>query len=272
MSASDTPNRSERLLTALEDKAASPTAASPVPRRGVFIIASPRPLAGKSFLARLVSDFLRVDGEAESFDLNPGAATPAGPKPPHRVDLGRTEDQVALFDRLVSDDGVTKVVDVGHLAYARFFDLTEQVGLIQEARRRGIEMVVLYAVAPHPSCAMAYQDLLLRFPRVLVVPVFNEAVLKGERLRDQYPYSRPAAVPIQVSTLAPHLKVHTDGSDNSFTALHTQHPVDIPIGPAFDLRSWTKRTFLEFRELELRLLLEKLRASLGQPDRTASAS
>ena len=33
----------------------------------------------------------------------------------------------------------------------------------------------------------------------------------------------------------------------------------VPIGPAFELRSWTKRTFLEFRELELRLLLEKLR-------------
>jgi len=45
-------------------------------------------------------------------------------------------------------------------------------------------------------------------------------------------------------------------------AFHAQLPVGVPIGLAFELRSWTKRTFLEFRELELRLLLEKLRASL----------
>jgi hypothetical protein len=36
----------------------------------------------------------------------------------------------------------------------------------------------------------------------------------------------------------------------------------IPIGLAFELRSWTRRAFLELRELELRLLLEKLRAAL----------
>jgi hypothetical protein len=39
-------------------------------------------------------------------------------------------------------------------------------------------------------------------------------------------------------------------------------PVETPIGHAFELRSWTKRVFLEFRELELRLLLERLCASL----------
>jgi hypothetical protein len=36
----------------------------------------------------------------------------------------------------------------------------------------------------------------------------------------------------------------------------------IPIGLAFELRSRIRRTFLEFRELELRLLLERLRAAL----------
>ena len=41
-----------------------------------------------------------------------------------------------------------------------------------------------------------------------------------------------------------------------------RRPAPVPLGPAFELRSWTKRAFLEFRELELRLLMEKLRASL----------
>jgi hypothetical protein len=36
----------------------------------------------------------------------------------------------------------------------------------------------------------------------------------------------------------------------------------IPVGLGLELQAWTRRAFLEFREFELRLLLEQLRASL----------
>jgi hypothetical protein len=58
------------------------------------------------------------------------------------------------------------------------------------------------------------------------------------------------------------LKAQMEKSRHSFADVHERLPVRIPIGLAFELRAWTRRTFLEFRELELRLLLEKLRGSL----------
>jgi hypothetical protein len=45
-------------------------------------------------------------------------------------------------------------------------------------------------------------------------------------------------------------------------------PEGVPHGLAVELHAWTRRTFLEFRELELRLLLEKLQASLGPAGRS----
>jgi hypothetical protein len=62
--------------------------------------------------------------------------------------------------------------------------------------------------------------------------------------------------------LAPVLKTHADRSGGSFADFYAQLPVAIPINYAFELRAWTRRVFVEFREFELRLLLEKLRASL----------
>jgi hypothetical protein len=49
----------------------------------------------------------------------------------------------------------------------------------------------------------------------------------------------------------------------SFADVHDNLPTDIPQHLRLELRKWTSRAFLEFRELELRLLLEKLRTSLS---------
>ena len=39
-------------------------------------------------------------------------------------------------------------------------------------------------------------------------------------------------------------------------------PAAVPMCQAFELRAWTKQAFVTFREFELRLLLDKLQASL----------
>ena len=97
---------------------------------------------------------------------------------------------------------------------------------------------------------------------MIIVPVLNEEILKGKKLREEFPFAHAAAIPVQIPTLAPMLKAQIEKSLYSFSDVHGKLPIGIPIGLAFELRSWTWRTFIEFRELELRLLLEKLRASL----------
>lgn len=236
-------------------------------RTPVFMVASPRPQVGKTFVTRLLIDFLKLDGGAFAFDLNPGTGTLADlrPEATARADIATTPGQMALFDRLIIDDGVPKAVDVGHASFERFFDVFREIGFVTEAARHGVEPVILYAADSHPLSIESYARLHGRFFSTVLVPVFNEAIAQGRALRDKYPVARATSVPLHIPFLPPALKVYAEKSAHTFTDFHASLPLDVPMGPAFELRSWTKRAFLEFRELELRLLLEKLKASLERP-------
>jgi hypothetical protein len=261
------PTRSQAVLAAVHDDQAErdPAAASAKRWTPILIVASPRPLTGKTFLARLLTDFLRLDdATVRAFDLNPSEDAIADhlPDVAIRADIIEIEGQMALFDALILDDGIGKVVDVGPAVFARFFAILEEIGFIAAARRRAIEPVILFPADPHPTCVKAYADLKRRFPRTTIVPVFNEAIVKGQKFRDKYPFESGADLPLQIPLLQPGLKLHAERSGYSFVDFHKRLPMAIPIGQAFELRSWTKRVFLEFREFELRLLLERLRSSL----------
>jgi hypothetical protein len=236
-------------------------------RTPIFIVASPRPHVGKTFLARLLVDFLRLDGgKAAAFDLNPSGDALADYLPDLTTtsDLGDVRGQMALFDSLVVDNGVGKVLDVGTASFERFFTIVQEIRFIEEATRRSMEPMILFAADPHRIAVRAYAALQERFPRAVLVPVFNEAIVKGRNLRDQYPFAREAAVPLQIPILAPVLKEQIEQSSCTFADLHERPPMRIPSEHAFELRAWTRRTFLQFRELELRLLLERLRVSLSE--------
>jgi hypothetical protein len=240
-------------------------AAEPRKRALICIVASPRAQVGKTFVARLLTDFLRHDGgKATAFDLNPDgdALRDYLPDVATAADLADVRDQMALFDRLIIDDGIAKVIDVGHASFERFFTITREIRFFEEARRRSIEPIILFVADPHPAAVKAYADLERRVRSAVLVPVFNEAIVKGLSLREKFPSAEAVGVPLQIPVLAPMLMAQINKSTYSFADLHDRLPMAIPLELAFELRTWTRRTFLEFRELELRLLLEALRASL----------
>jgi hypothetical protein len=231
----------------------------------ICVVVSPRAQVGKTFIARLLTDFLRHDGgQAAAFDLNPegDALRDYLPTVTTAGDLSDIRDQMALFDRLIINDGVAKVVDVGHASFERFFTIVQEIRLFEEARRRAIEPMILFAADPHPVTVKAYANLHRRMRSAFVVPVFNEAIVKGRNVRDNFPFTQAVGVPLHIPVLPPMLLAQVDKSTYSFADLHDRLPMAIPLELAFELRTWTRRTFLEFRELELRLLLEKLRTSL----------
>jgi hypothetical protein len=226
---------------------------------------SPRAQVGKTFVARLLTDFLRHDGgKAVAFDLNPegDALRDYLPAVTTSADLGDVRDQMALFDRLVVNDGVAKVVDVGHASFERFFTIAQEIRLFEEARRRAIEPMILFIADPHPVAVKAYANLHRRMRSAFLIPVINDAIVKGRNFRDKFPFTQAVGVPLQIPVLPPMLLAQVDKSTYSFADLHDRLPMAIPLELAFELRTWTRRAFLEFRELELRLLLEKLRTSL----------
>ena len=234
-------------------------------RTPIYIVCSPRPRAGKTFVARLVTDFLRTGHPAvEAFDVNPHEPVLAEfiPRVTRVIDIAGTRDQMAMFDSLVRDDAVPKVVDLGHGSYARFFDVAEEIGFIREARRRAIEPIMLFPVDEHAASGEAFGALHRRFEGITLIPVHNDAIAKGQLYRDRFRTAEAAAVPLNVSVLPPGLKAYADKPEYSFADFHEKLPIEIPLGLSFELRNWTRRAFLEFRELELRLLLRKLRSSL----------
>ena len=92
----------------------------------IFIVASPRPQVGKTFVARLLVDFLRLDRDDPAvFDLNPrgDALKDYLPSLTTVTDLTDIKSQMAMFDRLIDDDGVAKIVDLGNASFERFFTI-----------------------------------------------------------------------------------------------------------------------------------------------------
>jgi hypothetical protein len=266
-------SHSQKATAAVGDEASARAGAHrPAPEAGrrtsIFIIASPRPQVGKTFIARVLIDFLRLQGSAPiAFDLNPRGDALRDDLPALAIaaEVDDTAGQMALFDRMILNDGTPKVVDVGTASFERFFRVAQEIRFIKGAQRRSIDVVILFVADPHPVAVKAYAGLLQRFPGAALIPVFNDAVVKDRKLRECFPFARAATVPLEITALAPTLKAQIARSGASFADVHDELPLKLPLDDAYELRAWTRRTFVEFRELELRMLLERLRAAMKNP-------
>src|SRR3954467_10482972 len=118
-----------------------------MPATPLYIICSPRPQVGKTLLARLLSEFLLLkNGGVTAFDVNlkepslldflPGVTETA--------DVIDTYGKMQLMDRLIVNDGVAKVIDLGFHAFDEFFKMSEEIGFMKEAARRHVAPIVLF--------------------------------------------------------------------------------------------------------------------------------
>ena len=96
-----------------------------------------------------------------------------------------------------------------------------------------------------------------RFPDLAIVPVMNAAVPHPMRYQEHFPASRVGTTPISIPALAAVIKGVIDRPGFSF-ANYLAKATD----QTTELYGWTNRIFLEFRELELRLMLEDLKPAL----------
>src|SRR6201996_1534269 len=92
----------------------------------VYIVCSPRPMVGKTLLARLLSEFLLLkNGTVTSFDINLKEPTLADylPRTTETADVVDTYGKMQLMDRLIVDDGIGKVIDLGFHAFDELFKI-----------------------------------------------------------------------------------------------------------------------------------------------------
>jgi hypothetical protein len=233
-------------------------------RNSVTIVASPRPRVGKTLLARLLTDFHLQEGRTvAAFDLNAGEKTLAQYLPEHvtRSAIDDVKGQMALFDRLIADDGATKIVDLGHASFESFFALASQIGFAEEARRRGIAPAVLYLLTPDRTSVEAYRSLHRRMSEAMLAPVHNE-ILGAAQYQEKYGLMGSATAVVRLPLLASRLRKYVETPPFSFANSRLAAALDVPIDVDIELQRWLRRIFLEFRELDLRILLTDLKSSI----------
>jgi hypothetical protein len=246
-------NLAERGLTA---------PASGLARLPVIVICSARPRVGRTLLARLLTEYLLADGrEAVAFDANPVDRALSDYLPGHTLtaEIGDTRGQMALFDRLVANDGVGKVIDLAPDLTAPFFELSGKLGFTATARSAGIDPLALFVVEGHSRSKELGYMLMNGLAGMPVIPVHNEAVALPQEADLQQPsLSLPALSPLLRGVI----------SRRGF--LFSRYATD-PENARTALAAWVKRAFLSFRALELRQVLAAVERSYGaSADQTIS--
>jgi hypothetical protein len=213
----------------------------------VYIICSPRPLVGKTLLARLLSEFLLLkDGIVSSFDINlkEPSLLEYLPRITETADLVDTYGKMQLMDRLIVNDGTAKVIDLGFHAFDEFFKMIREIGFLKEAVRRGVAPVVLFVADTDRVSARSYAMLQEQLPATALITIDNEHVVRGE-----LSMAMAAGRILRISALPSFLKTYIDRVSFSFTD-YLRNERD----SSTELHQWIRRNYTSFRELELSLL------------------
>ena len=221
-----------------------------MPATPVYIICSPRPLVGKTLIARLLSEFLLLkNGTVTAFDINlkEPSLLEYLPKITETAEVDDTFGKMALMDRLIVDDGVAKVIDLGFHAFDEFFTMSEEIGFMKEAARRGVAPIVLFVADTDRVSARFYPMLQQQIPATALVTIDNEHVVRGE-LPEAMAHGRT----IRIAALPVFLKIYIDRLNFSFTE-YLRNEKD----SSTELHQWIRRNYSSFRELEMSLILQR---------------
>src|SRR6478609_4223192 len=130
-----------------------------MPVTPVYIICSPRPMVGKTLIARQLSEFLLLkNGEVAAFDINLKEPSLLDylPEITETAEIEDTFSKMALMDRVIVNDGVTKVIDLGFHAFDEFFKMSREIGFMKEAPRRGVLPLILFVADVDRVSARSY--------------------------------------------------------------------------------------------------------------------
>jgi hypothetical protein len=221
-----------------------------MPATPVYIICSPRPQVGKTLMARLLSEFLLLkNGRVTSFDINLKEPSLLDylPDVTETADVIDTYGKMQLMDRLIVDDGTSKVIDLGFHAFDEFFKMSDEIGFLKEAARRNVTPVILFVGDVDRNSARAHDMLRQQIPADNLAIVDNEHVVRGE-----LPPAMSRGRVLRVTALPTFLKTYIDRQTFSFTGYLRQEK-----DSSTELHQWIRRNYFMLRELELSLTLQK---------------
>ncbi len=148
------------------------------------IVCSDLPRNGKTLVARLVADYqILCQNETEIFDLAQGARGIQSfyPIRARRIELTKTADQMALFDRALAEPVHDCVVDLPAHLLTDFFKYLREFGFSEAARARAVEIVIYFVIDKASGSLTAAEKLRQDNPGDRFIIVWNEAFLAGIR-------------------------------------------------------------------------------------------
>lgn len=216
----------------------------------VYIVCSPRPLVGKTLLARLLAEFLLLkNGTVAGFDINlkEPSLLEYLPRVTETADVSDTYGKMQLMDRLIDNDGVAKVLDLGFHAFDEFFRMIHQIGFFKEAMRRRVTPAILFVADIDRISARTFPELQENIPPDALIVVDNEYVIRGE-----LPRQMNDGQVIRIPALPTFLKTYIDRVSFSFTDyLRSERD------SSTELHQWVRRNYTTFRDLDLSLLPQR---------------
>ena len=221
-----------------------------MPATPVYIICSPRPQVGKTLVARLLSEFLLLkNGTVTAFDINLKEPSLIDflPKITETADIEDTFGKMALMDRVIVDDGLSKVIDLGFHAFDEFFKMSEEIGFHKEAMRRNVAPIVLFIADTDRNSARGHEMLRQQIPSDRLVVIDDEYVVRGE-LPEAMGHGRI----MRMTALPVFLKTYIDRVTFSFTDYLRQER-----DSSTELHQWIRRNYVNFREVELNLIMQR---------------
>jgi hypothetical protein len=220
-----------------------------MPATPVYIICSPRPQVGKTLTARLLGEFLLLkNGRVAAFDINLKEPSLLDylPAVTETADVIDTYGKMQLMDRIIVDDGLSKVIDLGFHAFDEFFKMSEQIGFLKEAARRNVAPVILFVADTDRVSARGHEMLREQIPSSFLITVDNEHVVRGE-----LPASMSGGRLLRIAALPTFLRTYIDRFTFSFTGYLRQEK-----DSSTELHQWVRRNYFAFRELELNLSMQ----------------
>ncbi len=225
----------------------------------VFIVCSPCARIGVTTTARLLTDYFLFSGApVEGFDTDPHESRYATRFPGlvRIVDTADIKGQIALFDRLLETDGPPKVIDLWHRSYSRFFSTIREIGFVEEARRRGVEPLLLFHPDEINATLAEARSLLASWPELRMILVHNEGAYPLGDEATEILQRYPAQGKFVIAPLEGPLAKVIESPSLSFSHFLRAPPSDMSIVVRAALKGWITPIFTQFKSFELRQELE----------------
>jgi hypothetical protein len=222
-----------------------------------FISCSPSGRVGASTTARILVDYFAFTGRPSlPFDTDlherPMALRFGDAEP---IDVASVLGQMALFDRMLADDGLLKIVDVSSRCYETFFTVAAKIGFFDEAQARGVVIFVLFHVDGSDSSIRAARRIAAVWPSIELVIVENHGASGQGELDSEIIDLYPAGNSLLVRALDPVLRRVVEDPDFSLFEFMIEPPENMSIVVRAALRAWIGPVFDQLKVLELRIAL-----------------